>query len=147
MTLMNSSSSARSVIAAIASAVVALAALLAVVPAASAHSAAPVKRCASVPFTPASDDLAAEIRATGVSCAFARKFVRDSNGRPARTYRLHLHPPPRLRTRSHAAAHAVPVHPRVEDDPLEAVLSRSGTSTMPNGPTMAVKAFAVTPPT
>lgn len=87
MTLMNSSSSARSVIAAAATAVVALAVVLAVVPAASAHPAAPVKRCASVPFTPASDDLAAEIRATGVSCAFARKFVRDSNGRPARRYR------------------------------------------------------------
>ena len=87
MTLMNASSSPRSVFAAIATAVVALAALRAVAPAASAHSAAPVKRCASVPFTPASDDLAADIRATGVSCAFARKFVRDSNGRPARSYR------------------------------------------------------------
>lgn len=87
MTLMNSSSSARSVVAAIATAVIALAALLAAVPAASAHSAAPVKRCASVSFTPASEDLAVEIRATGVSCAFARAFIRDSNGRPARSYR------------------------------------------------------------
>jgi hypothetical protein len=85
VTLVNPISSSRSLAATLATAVVALGALLALAPAAPAHP--PTKRCASVPFTPASEDVAAEIRATGVSCAFARRFIRDSNGRPPRNYR------------------------------------------------------------
>ena len=65
---------------------VAIAALLLVAPAAPA-SAAAAKRCGSVFFTPQSDDLAAAIRADGVTCRFARRFVRDSEGRPGATFR------------------------------------------------------------
>ena len=63
----------------------AVALLLALSPAAA--PAATAKRCGSVNFTPQSDDLAAAIRAVGVRCSFARKFVRDSNGRPGKSYR------------------------------------------------------------
>jgi hypothetical protein len=45
------------------------------------------KECAPVPFTPQSDDIAAEIRVAGVTCTFARRFVRDSAGRPPRSFR------------------------------------------------------------
>jgi hypothetical protein len=38
--------------------------------------------CEDVPFTANSDDIAAEIRATGVSCAEARALVRDTDGAP-----------------------------------------------------------------
>ena len=65
---------------------VAIGVLLLLAPAAPA-STAPAKRCGSVFFTPQSDDLAAAIRAVGVRCSFARKFVRDSNGRPGKSYR------------------------------------------------------------
>lgn len=37
--------------------------------------------CEDVPFTANSDDIAAEIRAAGVSCE-ARSFVRDTDGAP-----------------------------------------------------------------
>ena len=79
--------SSRVLAAAIATGAVALGPLLALAPAAPAGSTAPTKRCGSMSFTPQSDDLAARITAAGVRCAFARKFVRDSNGRPARSYR------------------------------------------------------------
>jgi hypothetical protein len=68
-------------------AVLAIGVLLALAPAAPAGSAAAAKRCGSVFFTPQSDDLAAAIRAVGVRCRFARRFVRDSKGRPGQTYR------------------------------------------------------------
>ena len=38
--------------------------------------------CEDVPFTANSDDIAAEIRATGVNCDRARALVRDSDGAP-----------------------------------------------------------------
>lgn len=38
--------------------------------------------CEDVPFTPNSDDLAAEIRARGISCEDARAFIRDVDGAP-----------------------------------------------------------------
>ncbi len=44
-------------------------------------------RIRDVFFTPRSDDLAVSIRVGGVGCRYARDFIRDSNGRPARRYR------------------------------------------------------------
>ncbi len=54
--------------------------LLGPVAPASAHPVS--KSCRHVAFTPNSDDMAAGIRARGVSCAFARDFIRgfDSAG-------------------------------------------------------------------
>jgi hypothetical protein len=43
--------------------------------------------CEDVPFTANSDDIAAEIRASGVSCDEARALVRDSNGAPRPDFR------------------------------------------------------------
>jgi hypothetical protein len=43
--------------------------------------------CEDVPFTANSDDVAAEIRATGVSCEEARVLVRDSDGAPGAGFR------------------------------------------------------------
>jgi hypothetical protein len=43
--------------------------------------------CEDVAFTANSDDIAAEIRATGVSCAEARALVRDSDGAPGPGFR------------------------------------------------------------
>jgi hypothetical protein len=55
---------------------------------ASADAAAPAsKNCRPVAFTPNSDDLAAGIRATRVSCRFAREFIRAAGGGPPRSYR------------------------------------------------------------
>jgi hypothetical protein len=87
VTSMTPIGSSRSAVTAIATAAFALAVLLALAPAAPAHSTVAAKRCGWMGFTPQSDDVAADIRAAGVSCRFARKFVRDSNGRPARSYR------------------------------------------------------------
>ena len=87
MTFTSPIRSSRPFVAAIATAAVTLGALVALAPVAPAHSSVPAKRCASVSFTPQSDDIAAAIRVVGVKCTFARKFVRDSDGRPARSYR------------------------------------------------------------
>jgi hypothetical protein len=46
-----------------------------------------VAACQDVPFTANSDDVAAEIRATGVSCDEARALVRDSDGAPGPEFR------------------------------------------------------------
>jgi hypothetical protein len=81
LTLTSTGRSRRIIVAAVATAAVALA------PAATAGATVSAKRCGSVPFTPQSDDLAAGITAVGVSCRTARRFVRDSDGRPGRTYR------------------------------------------------------------
>jgi hypothetical protein len=43
--------------------------------------------CEDVPFTADSDDVAAEIRAAGVSCDRARAVVRESGGAPGREFR------------------------------------------------------------
>lgn len=62
--------------------------LLLLLPAtAPAHAAAAAKRCASVPFTPNSDDVAANVRAVGVSCRTARDLIRRSEGRPPARFR------------------------------------------------------------
>ena len=62
--------------------------LLVLLPAtAPAHAAAAAKRCASVPFTPNSDDIAANVRALGVSCRTARALIRASEGRPPARFR------------------------------------------------------------
>ena len=45
------------------------------------------RSCGQVNFTPNSDDVAAAIRATGLTCGLARDFVRDSEGRPGRRFR------------------------------------------------------------
>jgi hypothetical protein len=45
------------------------------------------RRCGQIGFTPGSDDVAARIRATGLTCGLARDFVRDSEGRPGRRFR------------------------------------------------------------
>ena len=61
-------------------------ALLAMAPSAGGHQAS-TKRCANVAFTPNSDDLAANIEATGLTCGLARDFIRDSAGRPGARFR------------------------------------------------------------
>ncbi len=70
-----------------AAAVLALLVALAVAAPSPAHRTAPVKACSSVPFTPNSDDVAANVRARGVSCTYARTFIRRSNGHPPRRLR------------------------------------------------------------
>ena len=45
------------------------------------------RSCGQIGFTPDSDDVAANIRATGLTCGLARDFVRDSEGRPGDTFR------------------------------------------------------------
>ncbi len=55
--------------------------------AAPAQAAVAMTRCADVPFTPNSDDVAASIRTKDVSCRYARDFIRDSKGRPGPRYR------------------------------------------------------------
>ena len=63
----------------------ALAALLSLGGASTASAA--TRSCAQVNFTPNSDDLASNIRVSGVSCRYARDFIKDSEGRPGRRYR------------------------------------------------------------
>jgi hypothetical protein len=58
--------------------------LLGPVAPASAHPVS--KSCRHVAFTPNSDDMAAGIRARGVSCAFARDFIRVFDAAPAERY-------------------------------------------------------------
>ncbi len=70
-----------------ATAALALLLLLAAAAPAPAHAAAAAKRCASVPFTPNSDDIAANVRALGVSCRTARALIRASEGRPPARFR------------------------------------------------------------
>ena len=66
----------------------AVALLLLLLPTASpAHRAPATERCASVPFTPNSDDIAADVRATRMSCAAARDLIRRSEGRPPARFR------------------------------------------------------------
>ena len=50
-------------------------------------SAGATKKCEQVPFTPNSDDVATNIRATGLTCGLARDFVLDSQGRPGKRFR------------------------------------------------------------
>jgi hypothetical protein len=45
------------------------------------------RACGQIGFTPGSDDVAARIRATGLTCGLARDFVRDSEGRPGARFR------------------------------------------------------------
>ena len=45
------------------------------------------RACGQVAFTPDSEDMAARIRATGLTCGLARDFVRDSSGRPGERFR------------------------------------------------------------
>ena len=54
---------------------------------ASPATASATKKCAQVPFTPNSDDVASHIRATGLTCGLARDFIQDSNGRPGKRFR------------------------------------------------------------
>ena len=74
-----------------AAAAAALALLLSLVlllaPSSPAHAAAAARRCASVPFTPNSDDIAANVRALRVSCRTARDLIRRSEGRPPARFR------------------------------------------------------------
>ena len=65
---------------------IAVAGLLAVPPAVGAHQPT-TRACGQVAFTPNSDDVAARIRATGLTCGLARDFVRDSKGRPGDRFR------------------------------------------------------------
>ncbi len=54
-----------------------------VAPASAGHA---LKSCRHVAFTPNSDDMAAGIRVRGVSCTFARDFIRDFDAAPAERY-------------------------------------------------------------
>lgn len=65
---------------------VARAGLLSLPSAAIAHEPK-TRSCGQVAFTPDSDDVAANIRATGLTCGLARDFVRDSSGRPEERFR------------------------------------------------------------
>ncbi len=51
-----------------------------------AHQAK-TRSCGQIAFTPDSEDMAADIRATGLTCGLARDFVRDSKGHPGVTFR------------------------------------------------------------
>ena len=74
--------------AAVAAAAAAALVLLLLLPAASpAHRVPATTRCASVPFTPNSDDIAANVRATRMGCAAARDLIRRSEGRPPARFR------------------------------------------------------------
>lgn len=70
-----------------AAAVLALLVALAVAAPSPGHRTALAKACSSVPFAPNSDDVAANVRARGVSCTYARTFIRRSNGHPPRRLR------------------------------------------------------------
>ena len=50
-------------------------------------ASAATRSCAQVNFTPNSDDLAGNIRVSGVTCKYARDFIKDSEGRPGKRYR------------------------------------------------------------
>ena len=65
---------------------IALIGLLGLPAGASAHEVK-TRACGQVAFTPDSEDLAANIRATGLTCGLARDFVRDSEGRPDASFR------------------------------------------------------------
>ncbi len=45
------------------------------------------RACGQIAFTADSEDMAANIRATGLTCGLARDFVRDSSGRPGDRFR------------------------------------------------------------
>ncbi len=67
-----------------------LALVLAAVAFAPPATGADVRRCGEIAFTPHSDDIAGDIRAEGVSCRTARRFIRAVGGnapRRARGYR------------------------------------------------------------
>jgi hypothetical protein len=53
----------------------------------SAGPGTPAKRCSDVPFTPNSDDVAANVRASRMTCKAARAFIRAAHGHPARRFR------------------------------------------------------------
>ena len=65
---------------------IALIGLLGLPAGASAHEVK-TRACGQVALTPDSEDLAANIRATGLTCGLARDFVRDSEGRPDASFR------------------------------------------------------------
>ena len=65
---------------------VVLAGLLGLPSGAAAHEVK-TRACGQVGFTPDSEDMAADIRATGITCGIARDFVRDSSGRPGERFR------------------------------------------------------------
>ena len=48
---------------------------------------AATRSCSQVNFTPNSDDLAGNIRVSGVTCRYARDLIRDSEGRPGKRFR------------------------------------------------------------
>ena len=49
--------------------------------------AATFRSCTQVNFTPQSDDVAASIRVSRVTCRYARRFIRETEGRPGATVR------------------------------------------------------------
>lgn len=52
-----------------------------------ASAADSARKCGHIGFTDGSEDLAARIRASGLTCGLARDFVRDSSGRPGARFR------------------------------------------------------------
>ena len=56
-------------------------------PPAMAAPSADFRSCRQVNFTPNSDDVAAAVRVRNVRCWYARRFIRDSEGRPGSTFR------------------------------------------------------------
>jgi hypothetical protein len=65
---------------------IALLATLALLTAASAAAGqARYRSCQQVNFTPNSDDVAAQIRVRNVSCTYARRFIRRTDGAPPET--------------------------------------------------------------
>ena len=64
-----------------------VAAAVASVPAEAGAAGTAAKRCGQIAFTPNSDDMASRIRATGVSCRTARRFIRAVDGTAPRRFR------------------------------------------------------------
>ena len=64
-----------------------LALLVAAVALAPATAGAAARDCGEIAFTPHSDDIAGDIRAEGVSCKTARRFIRAVDGDAPKRFR------------------------------------------------------------
>lgn len=65
----------------------ALVAALALTPLALGGTTSPVRDCGDIAFTPNSDDMASGVAAKGVTCKYARGFVRAAEGTPGARFR------------------------------------------------------------
>jgi hypothetical protein len=61
--------------------------LVAAVAPAPATAGGAVRHCGEIAFTPQSDDMVSDIRADGVTCTAARRFIRAVDGNAPRRFR------------------------------------------------------------